>query len=191
MCCSQECDYRERSRLAKHKGEQEKKAINTIAESLIRGVNYFARCIAECVFFPRERKKEIKGEIVKDWKKAIGVLWRRLQRTANEIPLVHSALNSRAFVLCSSVRGCETRGADYACESSRSGLLGARYHLPLFDGITNSPRHPHFCTCETVITFHAAYGEIKKEKKKRAPIAIHDVRFARVRFDSSARGRTI
>lgn len=59
-------------------------------------------------------------------------------------------------------------GADYACESSpRSGLLGARYHLPLFDGITNSPRHPHFCTCETVITFHVAYGIIKKKKEMR------------------------
>jgi len=57
------------------------------------------------------------------------------------------------------------KGADYACESSRSGLLGARYHLPLFDGITNSPFsvYPYFCTCETVITFHAAYDEIKKE----------------------------
>lgn len=67
-----------------------------------------------------------------------------------------AATKSRIFVRCSFIRARalpffdtrgslrETRRADYAGGSSPSGLLDARYHLPLFGGLANSFRIPAF-----------------------------------------------
>ena len=154
-------------------------------ESFFRCVNYFIRYIVKRIFL-QKRKKEIKRRDRKGVKKAIGVLWRWLQWTANEIPLVHSALNSCAFVLCSLIRGCETRG-----QITLASLRGAAYlahgiiflystvsRIPLWASSFLHVRNGHH-------VLRCLWHEIKK--KKRISMVIHDMYVLRVRFDSGER----